>query len=116
MKGQLICTLGALSRASFFMVHNFNNSAYERGIVEGGKEERMENIRIETHVSVAVCGELGAAHGSCLRPVRHWGPHVVIDGVGSYQLVQTTCYPISFAIAPAVAKVAIESKDWTWAE
>jgi hypothetical protein len=72
------------------------------------------NARIETHESVAVCGDLRTDDGTCLRPVGHWGPHVVIDAVGSYRLVQTVCCPISFSIAEAVAKIAIESKDWTW--
>ena len=52
----------------------------------------------------------------CVRPSGHFGPHVVLDGMGTYQLVQIVCSPIVFEIAQAVAQKAIADKNWTWEE
>lgn len=67
--------------------------------------------------SSRVCGSISTDPLCvCIRPPGHWGPHVTISQWNTFRLVQTSCCPISFEIAEAVARKAMHDPNWTWAE
>ena len=79
------------------------------------EEEVIMNVNVLPHEGTEVCGSVDKAAGCvCLRPVGHWGPHVVQDASGAYVLMQTVCSAISFEIPALVAFKAMADKDWTW--
>jgi hypothetical protein len=96
-------------------VHNFCLPAPSLNGIFKEEEVRM-NQQVLLHDGALVCGTLsGVRHCVCLRPPGHWGPHVV-KMAGKYLLVQTDVCAITFEIAEPVAHIAMNDKDWSWAE